>query len=73
MIKTYLVDDEQVIIDELLKIVDWEGSGYTVCGYQNDSKTALKAIEKLRPMMIVCDISMNGMNGLQLISEVFKV
>ncbi len=73
MIKTYLVDDEQVIIDELLKIVDWEGSGYTVCGYANDSKTALKEIEKLRPMMIVCDISMNGMNGLQLISEVLKV
>ena len=48
MIKTYLVDDEQVIIDELLKIVDWEGSGYTVCGYANDSKTALKEIEKLR-------------------------
>lgn len=24
MIKTYLVDDEQVIIDELLKIVDWK-------------------------------------------------
>ena len=47
MIKTYLVDDEQVIIDELLKIVDWEGSGYTVCGYANDSKTALKEIEKL--------------------------
>jgi putative uncharacterized protein (fragment) len=73
MIKTYLVDDEQVIIDELLKIVDWEGNGYTVCGYANDSKTALKEIEKLRPMMIVCDISMNGMNGLQLISEVLKV
>lgn len=72
MLKIYLVDDEQMIIDELLEIVDWEKIGYTVCGFSNDSRTALEETNKLRPDVIICDINMGELNGLKMIGQVLQ-
>lgn len=72
MLKVYLVDDEQPIIDELLKVIDWEGLGYEVCGYANKGETALCAVEEKKPHLLICDINMSGMNGLELTAEIIK-
>lgn len=72
MLKIYLVDDEQMIIDELLEIVDWEKIGYTVCGFSNDSRTALEETNLLRPDVIICDINMGELNGLKMIGQVLQ-
>lgn len=72
MLKVYLVDDEQPIIDELLKIIDWKGLGYEICGYSTTAEKALFSIEQKEPHLLICDINMPGMNGLELVQEVYK-
>lgn len=73
MLNVYIVDDEQPIIDELLKIIDWKALGYNVCGYANDAVTALEDIKKNKPDLLICDINMSGMNGFELIKEIAKI
>lgn len=72
MLNVYIVDDEQPIIDELIKIIDWNSLGYNVCGYANDAMTALDDIVAFKPDLLICDINMGTMNGFELISEIGK-
>ena len=72
MLKVYLVDDEQPIIDELLKVIDWSGLGYEICGYANKGETALCEVIEKQPHLLICDIHMTGMNGLELAEEIAK-
>ena len=72
MFKVYLVDDEKPIIDELLSIIDWEGLNCSVCGYNTDSITAMQEIIEKKPDILISDINMRGMNGLELVSFVSK-
>ena len=69
MLKVYLVDDERPIIDELLTIIDWESLGCEICGYSTDSLDALQEIARLKPDLLISDISMSGLNGLELVSK----
>lgn len=73
MLKAYIVDDEQWVIDELLEIVDWESLGYSVCGCSDDPLKAYEEILNLRPHFILCDICMEGMTGLELAAKINAV
>ena len=70
MLRVYFVDDEQPIIDELLKIIDWHALGYEVCGYSNTAEEALQALEEIKPHLLICDINMGAMSGLALTEEI---
>ncbi len=72
MFKVYLVDDEKPIIDELLSIIDWEKINCEICGYNTDSVVALQEITDLEPDILISDINMYGINGLELVSRVTK-
>ena len=67
MYKVLLVDDEKYISRGLEMGVDWEGINVdTVYTAQNGAE-ALVIIYKKRPDVVVTDIRMPGMNGLELI------
>ncbi len=70
MLKVYLVDDERPIIDELLTIINWEKLGCEICGYSTDSLDALEEIARLKPDILISDISMSGLNGLELVAKI---
>ena len=72
MFKVYLVDDEKPIIDELLTIVDWKGLNCEVCGYSTDPLVAIEEINKIKPDVLISDINMSGLNGLELVAKVIK-
>lgn len=62
--KLYLVDDHQLVIDGIISLV--EGSGqWEVIGYANSGTEALQKIPILRPDIILMDLEMPHMNGLQ--------
>ncbi len=66
MFKVYFTDDEEWIVRELTGIVDWESYGFSVCGYNTDPKAAIKEIDKLNPDLVIADIHMDGLSGLEL-------
>ena len=64
------VDDEPHIHAGLDAIIDWREYGCTHAGYALDGAEALEFIERNRPDIIVTDIRMPGVDGLELIRRV---
>lgn len=69
MYSVLLVDDEPFAIEGLQLFVDWEQLGFRVCGVCGNGAEALSAARELRPDVIVTDIRMPEMDGLELIME----
>ncbi|MDQ0064089.1 response regulator transcription factor [Paenibacillus harenae] len=72
MYKVLVVDDEPAIRQGLLKIVDWNALGFCVVGDVSNGKKAVACHKELSPDLIVIDIRMPVMDGLQAIREIRK-
>lgn len=64
--KLLLVDDEEEVIQVIMKKIDWEGLGFTVVGYANNGVKALELAEEVQPDVIMTDIKMPFMDGMEL-------
>lgn len=67
MYSVYLIDDEELILDELIDTVPWPDNGFYVAGSSTDPRVALKEIEELKPDVVFCDLKMPEMDGNDLI------
>lgn len=70
MFKILLVDDEDIIRNGLKTIIEWEDYGFTICGEANSGKDGLDKISSLKPDLVIMDVRMPGMNGLQMMEEI---
>lgn len=61
-----LVDDEILIRENIRDCVDWEKEGFIYCGDASDGEVALPLIEQVMPDILITDIKMPFMNGLEL-------
>ena len=61
-----LVDDEEEVIQVMLKKIDWEGIGFQVMGYAHNGIEALDLAEQEAPDVVLTDIKMPYMDGLEL-------
>ena len=66
-IKTLLVDDDSLVLQDLKKIVDWNAMGFQLTDTAANGKSALEIAEKEMPDLIVSDISMPVMDGFDFI------
>jgi two-component system response regulator YesN len=64
--KIMIVDDEEEIRLGIIKKIDWEANGFIVVGDAENGKEALEKAEKLQPDVIMTDIKMPFMDGLEL-------
>lgn len=67
--KVLIVDDEVVIRVGLKSLIDWDEHGFTLVGEAKDGKKALEAIVELKPDIVITDIKMPVMNGIELIRQ----
>ena len=70
MLRVLLVDDEQVIVQGLMALIDWEKEGFVIAGTASDGKEALRFIEHIRVDLIMGDINMPEISGLQLLQKI---
>ena len=71
MLTVFLVDDEFTILEGLKRLFDWEKAGFQVIGESRDGDDAYEAIHKLKPDIVLTDIRMPGLCGIDLI-KTFK-
>ncbi|MBO4863908.1 MAG: response regulator [Eubacterium sp.] len=72
MIKVFLVEDEYAIREGIKKSVNWEQSGFTLVGEAGDGEVAFPKILKSKPDILITDIRMPFMDGLELSKLVKK-
>lgn len=66
MIKVFLAEDEFIVREGIKKNIDWASHGYDFCGEASDGELALPMIRKLSPDIVITDIKMPFMDGLEL-------
>jgi two-component system response regulator YesN len=64
--KIFLVEDEIVAREGIRDNVDWKSAGFEFCGEAPDGEIALPLIETIQPDVLITDIKMPFMDGLQL-------
>lgn len=65
-----IVDDEEHVREGIDLAVDWERLGVTERLQAEDGFEALELIRERRPAVMLCDMSMPGMDGIQLLEQV---
>lgn len=70
MIKILIVDDEALVRAGLRVLLDWETYGYEIVGEAADGEAAWQAIISLNPDILLTDIRMPKMDGLELLKKI---
>jgi two-component system response regulator YesN len=71
LIRVMLVDDEVIVRKDLRQILSWEEHGYTLAAEAENGRKALLLLEEQDVDIIIADIEMPQMGGLELASRVF--
>jgi two-component system response regulator YesN len=66
MYKLMMVDDEEDVREGVIQEVDWQAYGFEVIEKAENGQEALELMEKQVPDIVVTDIQMPFMNGLQM-------
>ena len=65
-----LVDDEEEVVQIIIKKMDWEALGFTVVGYASNGVKALEMVEEYQPDVVMTDIKMPYMDGIELTKRI---
>lgn len=69
-ITTLLADDDYLVLQDLKALVDWKALGFQIAGTASNGRRALSLAQKLKPQLIITDISMPVMDGFDFIETV---
>ena len=67
--RVLLADDHRIVIEGLKKLLEPE---YDVVGTVEDGRALIAAVEKLQPDVVVADISMPHLNGIEAVRQIRK-
>ena len=68
--RVLIADDHKIVVEGLKKLLSPE---FEIAGAVEDGRELVKAAEELRPDVIVADISMPGLNGIEAVRQIKKV
>ena len=70
MKKVLLLDDEKYVLKMLEEMIDWEFYGFCIVGCAENVKDAMQIYYNKSPDIIITDISMQGLNGIDFITRI---
>ena len=68
----FIADDEQIIRNGLKCIIDWNELGFEICGEASNGEDALNKILQLNPSLVLIDIRMPKLHGIDVIEAARK-
>jgi DNA-binding NarL/FixJ family response regulator len=71
LIRVLIVDDHSLVLDGISSLL--EAAGYDVVGQASDGKAALALALQLRPDIVLLDINMPGMGGIEVLRLIKEV
>lgn len=72
MYKVLLIDDEPAICDLLLGLIEWDSLSLVCIGTAGDGQEALRLIDEHHPEIVITDIQLPSITGLELIEQSLK-
>ena len=69
MLKVLVVDDESVVRKGIVLGVNWASMGCIVAGEASNGEEGLAAVKRYNPNLIITDVRMPKMDGLQMVRE----
>lgn len=72
MVSVFIVDDHPIFIEGIQRVIEMK-SDFQVCGFGTSIQEAMNAIRKIKPTIIISDISLDKESGIDLIKEVKKM
>lgn len=73
LLKLIIVDDEKIILQGLTETYDWNSIGFEVVGTALNGEDALRLIETEMPDVVLTDICMKRMNGIELMERTKQI
>lgn len=70
MIKTLIVEDEKIILEDLLDIIDWKHEGFEIVATAANGKQGLLKFDRYMPDLVITDIRMPVMSGLDMLRTI---
>ncbi|NBH98374.1 response regulator [Hominisplanchenecus murintestinalis] len=64
-----IADDNQIVLNNLKSMIDWERLGFSICQTAADGADALEKILNEKPDIVLLDIRMPQKNGIEVIRE----
>lgn len=65
-----LVDDEEEVLQIIIKKIDWEALGFSVVGFASNGVKAYELVEEYQPDVVMTDIKMPYMDGIELTKRI---
>ncbi|SFD02859.1 response regulator transcription factor [Butyrivibrio sp. YAB3001] len=72
MIRIMIVDDMPIFLEYLRGCIDWNSYGFEICCEAHDGKEALEKLDEYYPDVVLTDITMPYLNGLELAEKITK-
>lgn len=69
MYKIIVVEDDQIIRRGICEAIPWEENGFVIAGEASDGEIGLALIEKEKPHVVISDINMPFLNGLEMVEQ----
>lgn len=66
MLKVLIADDEPLVQIGLKSMIDWNALGFEICGTASNGKAACQLIEEFMPEIVIADVQMPCLSGLEL-------
>lgn len=70
MYRVLIIDDEEPARETLKYLIDWGKTSFEISGFAKNGKEALESYAELKPDLIITDIQMPIMDGLELIRKI---
>ena len=72
ILNVFIADDEQLVLEGLKQIIDWEANGFSVCGTAMNGQDTLNKILVLKPDLVLLDIRMPKMSGIEVVKAALE-
>lgn len=73
LIPTMIVEDENLLLEDLVTIIDWEAAGFKIVATAINGEQGRRKFSQYKPQLILTDIKMPVMDGLSMMRSIRQV